>query len=202
MDRLKSILADKILDLSTEAGEGDIRARLDKIHRFRDFANACKSLMTKYPGIESELIGMVMDDNFDTAEASSRVDKIVDLAENPTTIIKDTIPTDNSDDERNAVAEETKNYNVIPELKSNQTQSVKEEVEEEGSFFPTEDEMVVIKRNTTIRRVFQVLAIVLAVFVLIFILKFVMLHWQTILIIVGILVILAVLFVGYKRKQK
>lgn len=80
MERLKSILADKVLDLSSESGD-TVRAKIDKIQRFRDFANALKSLMIKYPAIEDELITMVEDGDFDTKVASSRVDTIIRLAD-------------------------------------------------------------------------------------------------------------------------
>lgn len=83
MERLKSILADKVLDLSSESGD-IVRAKIDKIQRFRDFANALKSLMVKYPAIEDELITMVEDGDFDTKVASSRVDTIIRLADTET----------------------------------------------------------------------------------------------------------------------
>lgn len=203
MERLKSVLADKILDLSTEVGGDDIKARLERIHRFRDFASACKSLMKKYPAIEDELIEMVKNDNFDTQVASSRVDRIVDLAENYSAepskdqYISNSIENDsddianadaeNMDEDKNGITEEAKSIAVQPE---------------EENLFPSDEELAVLKRNRNIRRVFQVLAIALAVVVLIFILKFVVLHWQTILIIAGIFLILAVLFVWYMRKRK
>lgn len=202
MERLKSILADKILDLSTEVGGDDIKARLERIHRFRDFANACKSLMIKYPAVEDELIEMVKDDNFDTKVASYRVDRIVDLAENhpaePNLPLQAVTTVESNNEAIDADAENGSDAEVelVEEVESVPVQ------EEELNMFPSDEELAVLKRNRNIRRVFQVLAIALAVVVLIFILKFVMLHWQTILIIAGIFVILAVLFVWYKRKQK
>jgi LPXTG-motif cell wall-anchored protein len=80
MERLKAILADKILDLSAGNGE-DVKVKIDRIQRFRDFANACKTLMIKYPSIEDELINMVEGGDFDTKVASSRVDTIIRLAD-------------------------------------------------------------------------------------------------------------------------
>lgn len=80
MERLKAILADKILDLSTTSGD-EVKAKVDKIQRFRDFANACRTLMIKYPAIEDELINMVEDGDFDTKVASSRVDTVIRLAD-------------------------------------------------------------------------------------------------------------------------
>lgn len=81
MDNLKSAIADKILDLSTSGGD-EMRMKLEKINRFRDFADACRSLIQKYPAIESELMRMVESNDFDTKIASSRVDTIIRLSEN------------------------------------------------------------------------------------------------------------------------
>ena len=83
MDNLKSAIADKILDLSTSGGD-EMRIKLEKINRFRDFADACRSLIQKYPAIESELLRMVENNDFDTKIASSRVDTIIRLSENNT----------------------------------------------------------------------------------------------------------------------
>lgn len=83
MDNLKSAIADKILDLSTSGGD-EMRMKLEKINRFRDFADACRSLIIKYPDIESELMRMVQSNDFDTKIASSRVDTIIRLSENNT----------------------------------------------------------------------------------------------------------------------
>lgn len=80
MERLKAVLADKVLDLSIESGDG-VKVKIDKIQRFRDFANACQTLMKKYPAIEDELIKMVESGDFDTKVASSRVDTIIRLAD-------------------------------------------------------------------------------------------------------------------------
>lgn len=83
MDNLKSAIADKILDLSTSGGD-EMRIKLEKINRFRDFADACRSLILKYPAIESELLRMVESNDFDTKIASSRVDTIIRLSESNT----------------------------------------------------------------------------------------------------------------------
>lgn len=83
MDKLKAAIADKILDLSNSGGD-EIRIKLEKINRFRDFSDACRSLIQKYPAIELELIRMVENNDFDTKIASSRVDTIIRLSENNT----------------------------------------------------------------------------------------------------------------------
>lgn len=99
MEKLKSILADKILDLSTENGDL-VKAKIDRIQRFRDFANACQTLMIKYPQIEEELIAMVKADDYDTKVASSRVDSVIRMADamksqhqhSQISVVEETIP--------------------------------------------------------------------------------------------------------------
>ncbi|MFV0468044.1 MAG: hypothetical protein ACK5MK_03840, partial [Dysgonomonas sp.] len=88
MEKLKSVLADKILEISDAGGE-NVKNRLDKVQRFRDFANACQSLMIKYPEIENELIKMVNENDFDTKIASSRVDSVIRLSHNETIVDKE-----------------------------------------------------------------------------------------------------------------
>lgn len=80
MEKLKAALADKILDLSTNNND-DVKSKVDRIQRFRDFANACQTLMKKYPQIEDELIAMVNANDYDTKVASSRVDTIIRMAD-------------------------------------------------------------------------------------------------------------------------
>ncbi|MDU1903757.1 MAG: hypothetical protein E6772_03155 [Dysgonomonas sp.] len=81
MDKLKSAIADKVLEISS-SDEGGMKAKLEKINRFRDFVNACQTLIRKYPEIETELLQMVENDDFDAKIASSRVDSIIRLSEN------------------------------------------------------------------------------------------------------------------------
>jgi len=76
MERLKLAIADKILE-TTSLEDETMKQNLSRIQRFRDFAEACKSLMVKYPEIEDELLEMVRMDDFDTARASRRVDFII-----------------------------------------------------------------------------------------------------------------------------
>jgi len=80
MDNLKSAIADKVFEVSS-LNETEMRAQLEKISRFRDFANACQVLMNKYPAIETELLRMVENNDFDTKIASTRVDTIIRLSE-------------------------------------------------------------------------------------------------------------------------
>lgn len=81
MDRLKSAIADKILEVSSSGGF-DIKEKLDKINRFREFTDACQALIDKYPAIEAELLRMIDKNDFDTKVASIRVDTIIRLSEN------------------------------------------------------------------------------------------------------------------------
>ncbi len=317
MERLKSILADKILDLS--AGSGDeVKAKIDKMQRFRDFANALKSLMIKYPAIEDELISMVEDGDFDTKVASSRVDTVIRLADIETAqasriitprieepkeellipeenevvnlpVVEEVQPapvseeieddnttgdTQEPDEEPEPEVEpsaddipmeiyqgeeepvyhpEDVDYEEVPvsaeeeeekgyvsyesvadediytpsesELEPDEiTESViaqdteaedeyspeemtgelelQSEAEEDENLFPSEEELAAAKRKITIRRVVQVIGIIVAVVALIFIIKFVMLHWQTILIVAGIVLVLAILIYWLVKRKR
>lgn len=238
MERLKAILADKILDLS--AGNGDeVKAKIDKIHRFRDFANACKTLMIKYPAIEDELINMIQDGDFDTKVASSRVDNVIRLADKgaqapiSTPQIEENEESDNSDleiddipmevyqgeeepvyqpedidyEELESSTENSKdNYVSFEDFTENTepdtiTEQILESENEEESNHTLSDEEAAAKRKLTIRRVTQGIGAILVIVALIFIVKFVMVHWQTILIIAGGLLILVILFFWFKRKR-
>lgn len=289
MERLKSILADKVLDLSSESGDA-VKVKIDRIQRFRDFANALKSLMVRYPAIEDELIAMVEDGDFDTKVASSRVDTVIRLADTeaaqidkvtpiqldqiqieesvvisedekgPDTFIEedlraktlgselteytspDDIPmevyrgneeplyrqedidneaSDDSIESENEyityanIEEEDPNTEVIEEqsvsyedsenLKS-ETDTITEDILESEEENQAEDitlteEEKAARRKVIIKRVIQVTGIILAVVILIFIIKFVMSHWQAVLVIGGIVIVLVILFVWLKRKR-
>ena len=289
MERLKSILADKVLDLSSESGDA-VKVKIDRIQRFRDFANALKSLMVRYPAIEDELIAMVEDGDFDTKVASSRVDTVIRLADTeaaqinkvapiqldqiqieesvvisedekePDTFIEeelraktlgselteytspDDIPmevyrgneeplyrqedidneaSDDSVESENEyityanVEEEDPNTEVIEKqsvsyedsenLKS-ETDTITEDILESEEENQAEDitlteEEKAVRRKVIIKRVIQVTGIILAVVILIFIIKFVMSHWQAVLVIGGIVIVLVILFVWLKRKR-
>ncbi len=249
MERLKSILADKVLDLSSGNGE-EVKAKIEKIQRFRDFANALKSFMIKYPAIEDELISMVESGDFDTKVASSRVDTIIRLADTeraqagkfPPQIVEPTsaenqLPLD--ENEESAVEDSYINPDDIPmeiyegeeetlvqteDVDFEEIESISEEVEKgyvpfedvkseehvdiDGSRESEEDDILDIseeekaaKRKQTIRRVLQIVGIILAVIALIFIIKFIMTHWQTVLIVLGIVVALGILIFWLKRKR-
>lgn len=184
MERLKSILADKILDLTSD-DDDDVKKRLDKIQLFRDFANACKVLIDKYPAIEDELIKMVGDDNFDTREASLKVDAVIRSADSG--LLEDS-EKDYIQYNENIQNEIMSPQNAVPELA-------------EDNMYPSEEELASVKRKTMIRRIIQVVGLALAVIVLIFIINFVREYWQTILIITGLLTVLAILLIWFVRKR-
>ncbi|MDH6307815.1 hypothetical protein M2451_000264 [Dysgonomonas sp. PFB1-18] len=320
MERLKSILADKILDLSAESGD-EVKAKIDKMQRFRDFANALKSLMIKYPAIEDELISMVEDGDFDTKVASSRVDTVIRLAdieaaqasrtitpqieeskeellieeesevinlpvveeqqpasvveeiednnitgniedteepvEEPESAVEHSLDTDDipmeiyqgeeepvyhpedvdyeevpvsaeeeeekgyvpyenvrdediyttTESEPDEVTESVIHHNLetedvdSPEAKTEKLE-LQSQAEEDENLFPSEEELAAAKRKITIRRVVQVIGIVAAVVALVFIVKFVMLHWQTILIVVGVVLVLAILIYWLVKRKR
>lgn len=249
MERLKSILADKVLDLSSGNGE-EVKAKIEKIQHFRDFANALKSFMIKYPVIEDELISMVESGDFDTKVASSRVDTIIRLADTERaqagkftpqivepTSAENQLPLD--ENEESAVEDSYINPDDIPmeiyegeeetlvqteDVDFEEIESISEEVEKgyvpfedvkseehvdiDGSRESEEDDILDIseeekaaKRKQTICRVLQIVGIILAVIALIFIIKFIMTHWQTVLIVLGIVVALGILIFWLKRKR-
>jgi LPXTG-motif cell wall-anchored protein len=244
MERLKAILADKILDLSAGNGE-DVKVKIDKIQRFRDFANACKTLMIKYPSIEDELINMVEDGDFDTKVASSRVDTVIRLTDKaaqpiiPTPQIEeyeesgkpdseiipdiDDIPMEVYQGEEEQVyqpedidyeeldpssgKDSNEDYVPFEEFTENMEpdtvteQMLEYEAGKESNHLISEEDESAAKRKLTIRRVTQAIGAVLVIVALIFIVKFVMVHWQTILIIAGALLILVILFFWFKRKR-
>ncbi|MFV0418778.1 MAG: hypothetical protein ACK5KT_08630 [Dysgonomonas sp.] len=184
MERLKSILADKILDLTSD-DDDDVKKRIDKIQLFRDFAYACKVFMDKYPAIEDELIKMVNDDNFDTKEASLRVDVVIRSVDSG--LLED-LQKDYIQYHENIQDEKIPAQSTVSEFA-------------EDNMYPSEEELASVKRKTTIRRIFQVVGLALAVIVLIFIINFVREYWQIILIITGLLTVLAILLIWFVRKR-
>jgi hypothetical protein len=81
MNNLKSAIAEKVLEISA-SDSSDIKLKLEKINRFRDFTEACQTLIQKYPAIEDEFLRMIENNDFDARVASSRVDTIIRLSEN------------------------------------------------------------------------------------------------------------------------
>ena len=220
MERLKTILADKILDLSSAEGI-DVKGRIDKMQRFRDFANACQSLMIKYPQIEDELIKMVNDGDFDTKIASSRVDAVIRMADsNSTTVsepeeIQEEILEDMAlepifEEKEVAYQPEDVDYEEVAEsedLKTDDNYVSFESVAENGDIIVeteislSDEELAAQKQKATIKKIIQIVGIIVAVVVLVFIIRFVINHWQTILIVLGVAALIAILVWYFRRKQ-
>lgn len=214
MERLKAILADKILDISSGNGE-DVKMKIERIQRFRDFANACQTLMVKYPQIEDELIKMINDGDFDTKVASSRVDSVIRLADglsaakSPGTenlipeSIDDIVPPVNDEPAEDA------DYEEVPALDSDEPDSdyVPYEELKSGVAEVSDKEEASIedpeakRRKEIITRVVQIVGIILAVIILIIIIKFVIKNWVVILSIIGGLTVLAIA-IWFLRKKK
>ncbi|NDW09221.1 hypothetical protein [Dysgonomonas sp. 520] len=180
MERLKSVLADKIIDISSDGGY-DVKGRMDKIQRFREFAIACQSLMVRYPAIEDELIEMVNVDDFDTKRASSRVDAVIRLSETPT-------PSTLGDDVEqleiiNGQFEEEKTDNNYPDK----------------IIFPDKTEIETARGDNSpinkenIKRIIQVCVITLVVVALIFLIVFVIKNIVAILYTIGGIAVIALL---------
>lgn len=230
MERLKAILADKILDL-TSSGSDDVKTKIDKMHRFRDFANACQTLMIKYPQIEDELIKMVNDGDFDTKVASSRVDSVIRMADQTaqpsvqSNTVEEKEPaekliSEESDISNLPVADETEDIQYQPEDIEYEEIAPSSDDDAEKGYVPYEEvnnnetivemettlsekELAAKARKTTIKRVIQIVAALAAVALIIIIIKFVMEYWQTILIILGValLILIVVWFLTRKKKK-
>lgn len=224
MERLKTILADKILDLSSAEGI-DVKGKIDKMQRFRDFANACQSLMVKYPQIEDELIKMVNDGDFDTKIASSRVDAAIRMADSKpragtepqqaaTEILEDVLSEQSVIEEDEVVCQpEDVDYEEVVESEDQKVddsyvsfEPLAEKGGDEGVIVEaevhlTDEELAAQKQKATIKKVVQIIGIVVGVVILIFVIRFVMSYWQTILIILGVAALIAILVWYFKRKQ-
>lgn len=214
MDRLKAILADRILDLTSSSSE-DVKVKIDKIQRFRDFANACQTLMTKYPQIEEELIKMVNDGDFDTKIASSRVDSVIRMADRSINSEQEEFITSKDENEFPDLPVQTedidfeivdsidneseKGYANFEEVKD---KPIVEEVIVETETELSDEELASVKRKKTIRMVLQIAGVLIAVALLIVIIKFVMNNWQTILIVLGVALLVLILVWFLRRKRK
>lgn len=224
MERLKAILADKILDLSSVHSD-DVKAKIDRMQRFRDFANACQTLMTKYPQIEEELIKMVNDGDFDTKVASSRVDSVIRLADkekNQEQVSEvEKLITQESEVSNLPVSEEIADEPVFYPEDIDYEEIDNTEEDSKNGYVPYEDVKTQSsdnystelsdtekeeleakkKRKETIRRVVQIIGIILAVIILIIIIKFVIKHWVVILSIIGGIALIALIIWFIKKKK-
>lgn len=224
MERLKAILADKILDVSSVHSD-DVKAKIDRMQRFRDFANACQTLMTKYPQIEDELIKMVNDGDFDTKVASSRVDSVIRLADkekNQEQVSEvEKLITQESEITNLPVSEEIADEPVFYPEDIDYEEIDNTEEDSKNGYVPYEDVKTQSsdnystelsdtqkeeleakkKRKETIRRVVQIIGIIIAVIVLIIIIKFVIKHWVVILSIIGGIALIALIIWFIKKKK-
>lgn len=214
MDRLKAILADRILDLTSSSSE-DVKVKIDKIQRFRDFANACQTLMTKYPQIEEELIKMVNDGDFDTKIASSRVDSVIRMADRSINSEQEEFiaPKDENEFPDLPVQTEDIDFEIVDSIDNESEEGyanfeevkdkpIVEEVIVETETELSDEELASVKRKKTIRMVLQIAGVLIAVALLIVIIKFVMNNWQTILIVLGVALLVLILVWFLKRKRK
>ncbi len=214
MDRLKAILADRILDLTSSSSE-DVKVKIDKIQRFRDFANACQTLMTKYPQIEEELIKMVNDGDFDTKIASSRVDSVIRMADRSINSEQEEFiaPKDENEFPDLPVQTDDIDFEIVDSIDNESEEGyanfeevkdkpIVEEVIVETETELSDEELASVKRKKTIRMVLQIAGVLIAVALLIVIIKFVMNNWQTILIVLGVALLVLILVWFLKRKRK
>lgn len=214
MDRLKAILADRILDLTSSSSE-DVKVKIDKIQRFRDFANACQTLMTKYPQIEEELIKMVNDGDFDTKIASSRVDSVIRMADRSINSEQEEFITSKDENEFPDFPAQTEDidFEIVDSIDNESEEGyanfeevkdkpIVEEVIVETETELSDEELASVKRKKTIRMVLQIAGVLIAVALLIVIIKFVMNNWQTILIVLGVALLVLILVWFLKRKRK
>lgn len=215
MDKLKSVLADKIIEIS-ETGGDNVKSKLEKVNRFRDFANACQALMNRYPTIEDELIKMVKEDDFDTKIASSRVDSVIRWNEGFSDVGNKT-----SDKEKEEVIEQLEN--ITEQFSSDNEVELKLEAEKllpqdvEYEVLPNNNikanysefdnnsepkkESLLTKKN--INRAVLVCGIILIVIVVIFIIKFIVAHPKEVLYsLIGLAVVVIGIWIFIKNKKK
>lgn len=230
MDNLRAAIADKILDLSTLGGD-NIKSKLENINRFRDFADACKSLIEKYPAIGVELLRMVENNDFDTKVASSRVDTIIRLSETntpnrqiqPNTIEQDITELEKIEEhlpsnlDTDIVAQKDEPQQYLPEevdyeevASTSDTEKGYADFEEVRSLNVTSqnDENLVKEvdesdsKKETIKKVLLVAGVIAVAVALVFIVLFVINNWEMILWVLGIALILGIVGFVIKRNLK
>ena len=208
MERLKLAIADKILEVTSREDEM-MKQNLSKIQRFSDFAEACKSLMVKYPEIEDELLEMVRINDFDTARASRRVDSIINRSQVPMSGER-SVPIDEEANNFSDRDLSDSGSSVSSEAKPEETNISVEEVSDEDIIYstigeddvPTEDILKKQKQQKTFRIIWKSIALILALVVIYFIVKFVINYWKYILIVVAVLIVAFILWINRKKKNK
>jgi hypothetical protein len=224
MERLKLAIADKILEVTSREDEL-IKQNLSRIQRFSDFAEACKSLMVKYPEIEDELLEMVLINDFDTARASRRVDSIInrsqvpvsremsvpvneeadDLSDRNFKNSDSSLPSEDKSEETNLKVEEESfsaesSANFISEEKVPDEDIIYSTIGEEDT--PDEEMLKKQKQQKAFQIVWKSIALILALVLIYFIVKFVINYWKYILIVVVVLVAVFILWTNRKKKNK
>lgn len=233
MERLKVAIADKILEISSRSSE-EMKYMLGKIQRFNDFAEACKTLITKFPEIETELLEMVADDDFDASRASRKVDAIISreqtkqasppdyqMPQIPESIpIITPPPATAHESDVSVIKNETLSEDAIEEHPEQYTHAEQPPAVEESSaandtnkpekevIFSTisledvEGKDKKAKRKRQLTLLWQILAIAVVVFLVVIVVKFVVSYWKIILIVFGSLLVIYLLWVFLKKRNR
>jgi hypothetical protein len=185
MYQLKIAIANKILELSSVNAES-LKPKLREIQRFSDFADACESMMQRYPNIQSELLQMVDNDDFDTAKASRTVDLILQNqhdVSSPAAFIEANDP------------EMRIPYNT-GDPESDDIHTVSEEISRY-------DEDALIGAEEKKRRMILILKIVGVVIVLVLLFFIIKNYWEIILVVAGIVLVAFIIWkIFLWRKSK
>ena len=229
MERIKLAIADKILETTSQDDE-TMKQNLSRIRRFSDFAEACKSLMVKYPEIEDELLEMVRTNDFDTSRASRRVDFIINKStlsassSHPLSIQADVENSgqpvdmdlssenvDELDSPKNTYAhaddasfisgnDTGRHYSVHAGYVDADEEIVYATLNEEE--VPDERKLKKQKQQKIFSIVWKTLAVILVLILIYLIVKFVVNYWKYILTVLLVLAIIVVSWVYYKKRNK
>lgn len=209
MEKLKSILADKIIEVSSSEIT-DLKPILDKINRFRDFAEACQSLMDKYPEIEDELVRMVENNDFDAKIAASRVDTIIRLHQDKAlteSSVEENIESSVDDIEQLPEDIDYEDISIDDNTTDDKEYAEFEDVDNSltsNSEYndESEDNTDSVTRNETLKKVVQAIGVILAIGVFIFLVVFILNNWKTILWVISGLTLVTFVIWFLKRKYK
>lgn len=219
MERLKVAIADKILEASS-GDELQMKQKLSKIQRFGDFAEACKSLMAKYPQIEAELLEMVHDNDFDTARASRVIDSIINRlqGDEPSPVVPaeqevTATPSDEpvSDEVRQSL-DSTPQETLSPDAENREIEAESgdaDKPDEEIVFTTFGEESALDEENIKKERqkkifgiVWRVLAVAVVIAVIIMVVRFVISYWKYVLLVLVVLGAVIVLWQYLKKKKQ
>jgi len=229
MERIKLAIADKILETTSQDDE-TMKQNLSRIRRFSDFAEACKSLMVKYPEIEDELLEMVRTNDFDTSRASRRVDFIINKStlsassshslsiqadvENSGQPVDTDLSSENVDelDSPKNTDAHANDASFISENDAGHHYSVHAgyvDADEEIVYATLNEEEVLDDRKLKKQKqqkifsiVWKTLAVILVLILIYLIVKFVVNYWKYILTVLLVLAIIVVSWVYYKKRNK